>query len=93
MGWEVRHKWHQTDWDMFKKNPEFLKIPQPDWLYSGDAEKYSNEKFDEVMAHLKEGKPFKNTNVPPNYVPDDWSIKTMQELDKKKGTEDLYKIA
>ncbi|KAM5346043.1 hypothetical protein ACJ41O_009048 [Fusarium nematophilum] len=93
MGWEVRHKWHQTDWERVKRNPEFLKIPQPEWLYSGDAEKYGYEQFDAVVAHLTQGKPFRNTNVPPNFEHDDWSIKTMSELDKKKGTEGLYKIA
>ncbi|KAF5021360.1 hypothetical protein F66182_6605 [Fusarium sp. NRRL 66182] len=93
MGWEVRHKWHQTDWDLVKKNPEFLKIPQPDWLYAGDAEKYGYEQYDAVVAHLTEGKPFKNTNVPPNFEHDDWSVKSMTELDKQKGSEGLYKLA
>ncbi|EXJ76296.1 uncharacterized protein A1O5_00804 [Cladophialophora psammophila CBS 110553] len=93
MGWEVRHKWHQTDWERVKREPDFLKIPQPDWLYSANAEQYGYEKFDEVMAHIKEGKPFRNTNVPDNYQPDDWNIKTMTELDASMGTDNLYKIA
>lgn len=93
MGWEVRHKWHQTDWERVKREPEFLKIPQPDWLYRGDAEKYGYEQFDAVMAHIKEGAPFRNTNVPDNYVPEDWNIKTMTEIDGRTGTDDVYKIA
>lgn len=93
MGWEVRHKWHQTDWETVKKNPDFLKIPQPDWLYSHDAEQYGYDQFDAVVAHLTEGKPFKNTNLPADYQHEEWNIKTMTDLDKKTGTENLYKIA
>ncbi|OQU99101.1 FAD binding domain-containing protein [Cladophialophora immunda] len=92
MGWELRHRWHQTDWEHVKKNPDFLRLPQPDWLYGADAEAYGVQNYDAVMAQLHEGKPFKNTNLPPGHVHQDWNIETMMELDKQVGHERMYLV-
>ncbi|KAH8753277.1 hypothetical protein F5883DRAFT_632839 [Diaporthe sp. PMI_573] len=67
IGWEIRHRWHQTDWEAVQKDPECIKLPQPDWLYGEDAEAYARENYDAVVEHLDKGLPFKNTNVPPGY--------------------------
>jgi len=37
MGWETRHRWHQTDWCIIAANPEFVKLPQPHWLNGADV--------------------------------------------------------
>ncbi|KAH7154773.1 hypothetical protein DER46DRAFT_688890 [Fusarium sp. MPI-SDFR-AT-0072] len=81
MGWETRQKWHQTDWDAVRSNPEYIKLPQPDWLYGGDTEVYSHENYEAVVEHLEKGLPFKNTNVPDDYEYTDWTIGEMMELD------------
>ena len=92
MGWELRHRWHQTDWEHVKKNPDFLRIPQPDWLYGADAEAYGYANFDAVMAQLRDGKPFQNTNLPPGHVHQDWTIESMMELDKIRGNQRMYLV-
>ncbi|PNP74970.1 hypothetical protein FNYG_11694 [Fusarium nygamai] len=92
MGWETRHKWHQTDWKAVRENPEYLKLPQPDWLYGADAEAYSHKNWDAVVEHLEKGAPFKNTNVPPGYEYDDWSIDEMIEMDKDIVDESTYLV-
>ncbi|KAH8731613.1 hypothetical protein GQ44DRAFT_746288 [Phaeosphaeriaceae sp. PMI808] len=90
MGWETRHKWHQTDWGAVKSNPEYIKLPQPDWLYGADAEAYGHENYEAVVEHLEKGTPFKNTNLPPDYEYTDWSIDDMAELDKHIGDVNTY---
>ncbi|EUC27321.1 hypothetical protein COCCADRAFT_112011 [Bipolaris zeicola 26-R-13] len=71
MGWETRHRWHQTDWEAVERNPEFLKIPQPLWLYCHDAEAYAYEKCQAVVDHVKSGTPFESANLPEGYVHED----------------------
>ncbi|KAF5701561.1 FAD NAD(P)-binding domain-containing protein [Fusarium mundagurra] len=93
MGWETRHKWHQSDWDAIAKNPEYLKLPQPEWLYGADSEAYAYENYDRVVEHLEKGAPFKNTNLPPGYEFDDWTIDQMMELDNRTGNENLYVVS
>ncbi|PTD06393.1 FAD-dependent monooxygenase mdpD [Fusarium culmorum] len=92
MGWETRHKWHQTDWNLVRDNPEYLQIPQPDWLYGGDPESYSYENYDAVVEHLEKGTTFKNTNIPPGYEYTEWSTDEMMELDKQIGDETTYLV-
>lgn len=92
MGWETRHKWHQTDWNLVRDNPEYLQIPQPDWLYGGDPERYSYENYDAVVEHIEKGTPFKNTNIPPGYEYTEWSTDEMMDLDKQIGDETTYLV-
>ncbi|KAL2065416.1 hypothetical protein VTL71DRAFT_3086 [Oculimacula yallundae] len=92
MGWETRHKWHQTDWKVVQENPESIKLPQPDWLYAGDAEDYSYKNYDAVVEHLEKGSPFENTNLPPGYKYTGWSIDEMMELDKNAGDGVTYVV-
>lgn len=90
MGWETRHRWHQTDWEALAANPEFLKLPQPAWLHGADAEQYAYDNFEAVVSHLKYNTPFTSTNVPEGYVHSDWTIETMMSNEGKKG--DFYVI-
>lgn len=92
MGWELRHKWHQTNWEYVKKHPEFLALPQPDWLYGADAERYGHENYEAVMAHVRKGTPFKNTNLPPDYVHQEWTIDGMMAQDKAKAEKEVYVV-
>ena len=77
LGWETRHRWHQTPWEEIAKNPEALQLPQPSWLFGIDAGKYATDKLDEMVAHIKYGKPFEPTNVPPGHVHEDWTVESM----------------
>jgi len=93
MGWETRHRWHQTDWDFVKTNPEFLKMPQPRWLYGLDAEKYTYDRLDDVVKSIKEGVPFESTNIPEGHVHEDWTVEMMMALESKQSQEHFYKVA
>ncbi|GKU08265.1 mak1 monooxygenase [Fusarium langsethiae] len=92
MGWETRHRWHQTDWEAVRKNPEYIKLPQPDWLYGADPEAYSYDNYDAVVEHLEKGVSFENTNIPPGYEFNDWTIDEMMEMDKEVIDENAYLV-
>ncbi|KAF7548609.1 hypothetical protein G7Z17_g6938 [Cylindrodendrum hubeiense] len=91
MGWETRHRWHQTDWEAVKKNPEFLRMPQPGWLYGHDAEKYAGEKYEEAASHILNGTPFVSTNIPEGYVYEEWTVEEMMAKENKSNAS-FYKI-
>ncbi|KEF51088.1 uncharacterized protein A1O9_12870, partial [Exophiala aquamarina CBS 119918] len=77
MGWELRHFWHKTDWDLVAAQPELLQMPQPQWLFGGDAEKLVGESYDEVMKAVEEGTDFRPDNLPKAYVHEDWTVESM----------------
>jgi hypothetical protein len=62
-----------------------LKMPQPDWLLGGDAEKYAYDNYEAVISHVENGTPFTNTNLPEDYVHEDWTIDSM--LAKERAQE------
>ena len=84
-GFETRHRWHKTDWKAFARDPDSINLPQPDWLYAHDAEKYTKERWAEVKAHLRgeTDTPFVNTNTYPGYVHEDWTVQSVMEMEKE----------
>jgi hypothetical protein len=65
MGVETRDLWHKTDWSQFKKNKEYIELPQPDWVFSHDPLKYAYEEFDTAAKAVLTGSPYQPRNVPP----------------------------
>ncbi|KIW90820.1 uncharacterized protein Z519_08603 [Cladophialophora bantiana CBS 173.52] len=93
MGWETRHRWHQTDWDAVKANPDYLKMPQPMWLYAHDARQYAYDQCDAAVESLEKGKDFNSTNLPEGYTHEDWTVEMMLALEKNQVQEHFYKVA
>jgi len=83
-GFETRHRWHKTDWDAFKQDPHSIDLPQPNWLYGHDPEQYTINRWEDVLAHLIDGKPFVSTNTPEGHVHEEWSVEAV--LEEEKGT-------
>ncbi|KAM5355001.1 hypothetical protein ACJ41O_001647 [Fusarium nematophilum] len=92
MGWETRHRWHQTDWDAVASNPEFLKMPQPLWLYNFDAEKYAYDRLADAVGSTHTGT-FVSTNTPEGHVHEDWTVEMMMELEKEQAKDHFYRVA
>ena len=90
MGWELRHRWHQTDWSLVKTTPSLLNMPQPSWLFGADAEAYAYTNYEAVTDHILTGPPFKNTNLPEGYVHVDWTVEGMRAAEEQQANEDLY---
>ncbi|KAH7077569.1 hypothetical protein BKA63DRAFT_411071 [Paraphoma chrysanthemicola] len=92
MGWETRHRWHQTDWEAVAANPEFLKLPQPEWLNGHDAEEYAATHFDKVVERLRNGSPFQSSNIPTGHVHKDWTIEEMMAREGQKPDATFYQV-
>ncbi|KAH7110711.1 hypothetical protein EDB81DRAFT_831495 [Dactylonectria macrodidyma] len=93
MGWETRHRWHQTDWEEVAADPSFLKMPQPLWLYTFDAAGYARKRLSEAVESVKTGSNFKSTNVPEGHVHEDWTVEMMMALEKEQAKEHFYRVA
>lgn len=93
MGWETRHRWHQTDWEAVKRNSEYLKMPQPEWIYCHDARKYAYDRCAEVAKSIEEGTDFTSKNLPEGYVHEDWTVEMMLALESKQVQEHFYRVA
>lgn len=91
-GWELRHRWHQTDWDAVAKDPSFLNQPQPRWLFGHDAAQYAEDSYDTMLSHIEKGTPFVSKNVPEDYVHEDWTIGQMMAREGVKAESDFYKV-
>ncbi|RSL87767.1 hypothetical protein CEP52_015424 [Fusarium oligoseptatum] len=93
MGWETRHRWHQTDWEAVSADPSFLRMPQPMWLNNFDAEEYAEKRLSEVVESVKSGSPFKSSNLPEGHIHEDWTVEMMMELEKEQAKEHFYRVA
>lgn len=89
MGWELRHLWHQTDWEAAKKDPNSLEFRQPYWLFGADPEAYAYEVYDEVVDCLRNNKEFvPKKNVPEGYRHKPWTMEDM--LERKEDSFVVY---
>ncbi|OQV09307.1 FAD binding domain-containing protein [Cladophialophora immunda] len=84
MGWELRHLWHETDWEAVQKNPKILEFRQPYWLFGGDPEAYAYEAFDEVVECLNTNQEFVPKNVPEGYRHKPWTMEDMLNRSGRK---------
>jgi hypothetical protein len=92
LGWETRHRWQKTDWDAVKRNPELLRFPMPSWLYDANARQYAYDNAQAVIASIKTGAPFTNTNVPEGHVHQEWTIDAIVALLDSGDSEEVFLI-
>ncbi|KAF4950242.1 hypothetical protein FGADI_8330 [Fusarium gaditjirri] len=83
----------ETDCEMVASNPEFLKMPQPLWLFDFDAEKYTYDRFDKVVDSVKNGTSFVSKNIIEDHVHEDWTVEMMMTLEKEQAKEHFYRVA
>ena len=50
-------------------------MPQPDWLYVDDAEQYTYNRWNDVVASVTSGAPFVSANIPEGHVHREWTVK------------------
>ena len=57
------------------------------WIWAHDVERYVYDNYTSALDHLQTGgsTPFHNTNIPPGYVHQDWSVdKMMADVEQGK---------
>lgn len=53
------------------------------WILDHDPERYAFDNYEAALAHVQEGKPFKNTNTPPGMVYRPWTIDGLLEAQRR----------
>ncbi|KAI1813231.1 hypothetical protein GGS20DRAFT_599419 [Poronia punctata] len=51
-GESTRDRWHKTDWERVRENPEIVRLPREDWIFDFDAERNAEETYDDVVKGL-----------------------------------------
>ena len=81
-GFVNRDELHNADLDSLEEISDtaevgFFKIGK--WVWAHDPEHYATENYEACLAHLKDGKAFGNTNLPPGHVYQPWSLQCENE--------------
>ena len=53
------------------------------WILEHDPEEYAVQNYDEALAHIMSGTPFRNTNTPPGLEYRPWTINGLLEAQRK----------
>ena len=73
-GFKNRELWHHVDFDLAKKHPQKLADMTGRWITQHDAEEYVYRNWTQCVDHLLHGTEFVNTNIPPGYTYQPWTI-------------------
>ena len=73
-GFKNREAWHHTNFEEVKKHPEKLIQQVGSWINHHDPEQYVYDNWTKCVNHLAGGAPFENTNTPPGYTYEPWTI-------------------
>jgi hypothetical protein len=84
MGFVNQETYQLTNWDAVAKNPSAAKAKYGGWIWSHDAEEYTYANYGRAFQSIVEGTQFENTNIPPGYTPEPWSIDELLAL-KEEG--------
>jgi hypothetical protein len=77
-----REELHSADLEALQRDPESAKIgffKSGRWIWGHDTEKYAEENYTKCLASLRDEAPFENTNLPPGYVYQEWSLQSEQK--------------
>ncbi|KAF7169116.1 hypothetical protein CNMCM5623_001924 [Aspergillus felis] len=79
MGFHHREKFHNTDWDEVARNPDILSKTTADWIMRHNPEQYAYDNYNSCAQHILAGKAFQNTNIPPGYKYEPWTVKQLMD--------------
>ncbi|SJL02130.1 related to fusarubin cluster-monooxygenase [Armillaria ostoyae] len=83
MGFKTREQWHHTDWDAIMQNPKPLSRIVGDWLAKHNPEQYTYDNYAACVKNITEGAPFTNTNTPPGYIYEPWTVQDLLQAAKE----------
>lgn len=88
LGFHNAERYHKQDMEKVGSDPEKVKARVPKWIFMLDPEKYVDENYNTASASLCGGPEFINTNIPPGYTPDAWTLEGVEKLHAEgKGIE------
>lgn len=65
------------DAEFIRDHPELLESMHKNWTTTHNAEDYAYANYASCLQHLRQGTPFKNTNIPPGYTYKPWTVKEL----------------
>ncbi|KAH8690554.1 hypothetical protein BGW36DRAFT_432352 [Talaromyces proteolyticus] len=78
-GFKNREKW-ERDFEDVKKNPYAAAQSIGRWLSDHDPEQYVYDNWQACLNHITSGAPFKNTNLPPGYSYEPWTMEGLMKM-------------
>ena len=93
MGFANAELLQDTDWEQAQTDFKKAQPRAPRWIWAHDPEPYVYEHWTANLAAMKNGVPFEESDVPPNFPPgykfEPWSIVTIMENMRKGIPVDL----
>ena len=84
LGFHNAERFQKSDMKAVGTDPKKVNAKVPAWIWTSDPETYANEKYEEAAASLRsEDRGFMNTNIPTGYVPEKWSMESIENLHKQ----------
>ncbi|KAJ9614354.1 hypothetical protein H2200_002490 [Cladophialophora chaetospira] len=80
-GFKNREKWEKDSVDA-AKNPYATAQSIGRWLSRHDPEQYVYDNWQACSNHVTRGTPFKNSNLPPGYEYEPWTMEGLLEMQK-----------
>ncbi|OKL57964.1 hypothetical protein UA08_06659 [Talaromyces atroroseus] len=69
--------------------PKYVRALMASWIWKQDPEAYAAEKYHEALSALRDGVPFRNTNIPESHTYQPWTFEDILNEFKAKGDYEL----
>ena len=70
---------HHADLDALERDPSKFKATMPKWIWSHNPVEYAVKNYRSALESVEKGMPFENTNLPPGYKYEPWTIASETE--------------
>jgi hypothetical protein len=81
-GFKNREKWEIDDFEHAKKDPMASAQSIGRWLSEHDPEQYVYDNWQACLNYVTSGALFQNTNLPPGYNYEPWTMKGLMKMSK-----------
>ncbi|KAK6382281.1 hypothetical protein LTS17_004168 [Exophiala oligosperma] len=78
-GFRNKEKW-EKDFDLIRKDPLAAAKSVGRWTSEHNPEQYVYDKWQAAVNHIVSGAPFQNTNLPPGYEYEPWTMDSLNLL-------------
>ncbi len=65
---------HNPDWTAIAQDSKNVRSEVGRWIWKHNPERYAYQNYGNALDYLMSGAPFQNTNIPPGYEYEPWTI-------------------
>ncbi|KAI1133279.1 FAD/NAD(P)-binding domain-containing protein [Nemania abortiva] len=86
-GVTTRSYLHTLDLELVKEKPDSIRdtLDMPKWIWGHDPVQYALDNYEQAQRHVLDGAPFQNTNLPPGYTYEPWTVAGEMAKERKGG--------